>query len=222
MNERCELDILAIPGHLSRTISSFILNLLDAFRFCLKMLLYQSFIFLDSVEILGKWRGSDARSWAIRDENAAFLCWINDLRGCDDRGWHPVRPLRLDLFRWHWKILLERGSYSLRRAGTPTSGCVGRGVTWAVFISGASAASPRNLWRCMAPLSCHSPTLPTRANSWANQRRALAPADSWANKTSRYPLAPLQPLNSSAKRLRDYRRVFGVTRMPFLKCVKFK
>ena len=22
--------------------------------------------------------------------------------------------------------------------------------------------------RCMAPLSCHSPTLPTRANSWAN------------------------------------------------------
>ena len=40
-------------------------------------------------------------------------------------------------------------------------------------ISGASAASLRNLWRCMAPLSCHSPTLPTRANSWANQQRAL-------------------------------------------------
>ena len=36
------------------------------------------------------------------------------------------------------------------------------------FISGASAASPSNLWRCMAPLSCHSPTLPTRSNSWAN------------------------------------------------------
>ena len=33
------------------------------------------------------------------------------------------------------------------------------------LISGASAASPRNLWRCMAPLSCHSPTLPTRASS---------------------------------------------------------
>ena len=32
-------------------------------------------------------------------------------------------------------------------------------------ISGASAASLRNLWRCMAPLSYYSPTLPTRANS---------------------------------------------------------
>ena len=39
---------------------------------------------------------------------------------------------------------------------------------WEGLSQVASAASPRNLWRCMAPLRSHSLTLQTRANSRAN------------------------------------------------------
>jgi hypothetical protein len=76
-------------------------------------------------------------------------------------------------------------------------------------ISGASAASPRNLWRCMAPLSCHSPTL----------GRALTPKPIERRAT---PYHPCHPKISSAKRLRDYRRAFGVNWDLFPTRVNFK
>src|ERR1700722_2970780 len=46
--------------------------------------------------------------------------------------------------------------------------------TWSgLVISGASAASLRNLWRCMGPLSCHSPTLRRALTPEPIERRAI-------------------------------------------------
>ncbi|OCL00187.1 uncharacterized protein K441DRAFT_95379 [Cenococcum geophilum 1.58] len=55
----------------------------------------------------------------------------------------------------------------------------------------------------MAPLSCFRPTL----------RRALTPKPIERRATSYH---PCHPKNSSAKRLRDYRRAFGVNWVLFL------